>query len=79
MRLGRAVTAVHDGFALTKSTVRSPLGGELLSRAMAASVKVLLWQMPPHNFPLPPIPLTPGDLHYISPLVRLLAHANACM
>mmetsp|Transcript_3544 Transcript_3544/g.10296 ORF Transcript_3544/g.10296 Transcript_3544/m.10296 type:complete len:435 (+) Transcript_3544:267-1571(+) len=36
---GTTITAVHDGFALTKSTVRSPLGGALLSRAMAASVK----------------------------------------
>jgi Actin len=34
-----AVTAVHDGFALEKSTVQSPLGGALLSRAMAASVQ----------------------------------------
>lgn len=34
-----AVTAVHDGFALEKSTVRSPLGGALLSRAMASSVE----------------------------------------
>ena len=34
-----AVTAVQDGFALTKSTVRSPLGGQLLTRAMAASVE----------------------------------------
>jgi hypothetical protein len=30
---------VHDGFALEKSTVRSPLGGALLNRAMAASVQ----------------------------------------
>jgi Actin len=36
---GTAVTAVHDGFALEKSTVRSPLGGALLNRAMAASVQ----------------------------------------
>lgn len=33
-----AVTAVHDGFALEKSTVRAPLGGALMTRAMAASV-----------------------------------------
>jgi len=32
------VTAVHDGFALEKSTVRAPLGGALMTRAMAASV-----------------------------------------
>ena len=39
LRPGFAVTAVHDGFALEKSTVRSPLGGALLNRAMAASVQ----------------------------------------
>lgn len=35
---GTTVTAVHDGFALEKSTVRSPLGGALLNRAMKASI-----------------------------------------
>ena len=39
LRPGTAVTAVHDGFALEKSTVRSPLGGALLNRAMAASIQ----------------------------------------
>lgn len=29
---------MHDGFALEKSTVRSPLGGALLNRAMKASI-----------------------------------------
>ena len=76
MRLGRAVTAVHDGFALTKSTVRSPLGGALLSRAMAASVKVPLWQMLLHTFSVAPAPLIPGGLRHTTLLVRLPAHAS---
>ena len=36
--LGRAVTAVHDGYALAKSVSRGPLGGALLSRCMLASL-----------------------------------------
>ena len=34
----RAVTAVHDGYALAKSVARGPLGGALLSRCMLASL-----------------------------------------
>lgn len=33
------MTAVHDGYALERSTVRAPLGGTLLSRAMSASIQ----------------------------------------
>jgi len=36
---GTTITAVHDGYALTKSTMRTPLGGELLSEVMLHSVE----------------------------------------
>mmetsp|Transcript_28703 Transcript_28703/g.39659 ORF Transcript_28703/g.39659 Transcript_28703/m.39659 type:complete len:444 (+) Transcript_28703:220-1551(+) len=36
---GTCVTAVHDGYALTKSSIRSPLGGELLTSLMLASLE----------------------------------------
>ena len=36
---GTCVTAVHDGYALTKSSVRTPLGGELLTDLMLKSLE----------------------------------------
>lgn len=57
---GTTITAVHDGFALTKSTVRSPLGGALLSRAMAASVKARGAEIRP-RFSFTRIEKTPGN------------------
>mmetsp|Transcript_30869 Transcript_30869/g.67419 ORF Transcript_30869/g.67419 Transcript_30869/m.67419 type:complete len:456 (-) Transcript_30869:65-1432(-) len=36
---GTCVTAVHDGYALTKSAVRTPLGGELLTDLMLKSIE----------------------------------------
>ena len=38
-RAGTVVSAVHDGYALTKTTVRSPLGGAALSRLMLGCVE----------------------------------------
>ena len=36
---GTCVTAVHDGYALTKSSIRTPLGGELLTDLMLRSIE----------------------------------------
>lgn len=36
---GSTITAVHDGYALTKGTLRTPLGGELLSEVMLHTVE----------------------------------------
>ena len=34
-----AVAAVHDGYLLTKSIVRAPIGGQLLSQCMLQSAQ----------------------------------------
>jgi len=36
---GTTVTAVHDGYALTKSSLRTPLGGDLLTEMMLKSIE----------------------------------------
>ena len=47
----RAVTAVHDGYALHRSVARGPLGGALLSRCMLASLGARGTLLrPPHAF-----------------------------
>ena len=49
--LAAAVTAVHDGYALTKSVSRAPIGGRLLSQCMLASVQAKgVVVQPPYAF-----------------------------
>ena len=37
--MASAVAAVHDGYLLTKSIVRAPVGGQLLSQCMLQSAQ----------------------------------------
>lgn len=65
-----AVTAVHDGYVLQKSAVRSPIGGATLSRALLNAVQAAGTQVHP-RFDFVRVETSPGQFEVCGPQARL--------